>query len=737
MVSAAPFTAPSPYTPPSNLSAPPIREPSDIHTTASISTFRPRHLHLDWSIDWEAKTIAGSVEHTLTPLKDGETSLTFDASYLEIRSVELADGTKLQHELKPRHGSLGNPLVVTLPSPAASNSELKVRIHYSTTTDCTALGWLAKEQTSAKSAPFLYSQCQAIHCRSLVPIFDSPWWKITYTANVRSKYPVLMSALPVDPKDPSKFLEPATPHDAIEHPEQERTYAFSQPVHIPSYLIAIVAGHLEFASLGPRTGVWAEKPDLARAKWEFERDAEPYLTALEDMVSPYSWTRYDSVVLPPSFPYGGMENANMTTLTPALVVGDRSQCNVLLHELSHSWSGNLTSCGDWTSFWLNEGINVYLERLALQYVNGPKEGPAHRGFSYIIGHKALVDARKQYTDTPRFQRLVPVFKGGEDPDDAFSSIPYEAGSNLILHLEQTVGGLDIFLPFIKSYFKTFYDRSVVTQDFLDHLFAFYSNSSEITEKLKKVDWEAWLHGEGVALPVKMEYNDTLARQSFALADRWSQVVSSGSDPSSAGFKSSDVSSFDTDQIVVFLERLHDDPNAHVTEKYSKYLDEVYGMTSKQGNNGEVMLRFFAVALEDEKSSYTQQAASWVAKQGRMKYNRPTYRALYRINPELARKTFLENKGFYHPIAASMIEKVSRARRTLRPVDHPAGSSPNTASGERARADDARALLSLSSRRTLGWHEGKHVALSFVKREANANHHLPCLLSRALTRLAFH
>lgn len=607
----------STYSPPADLSAPPAREPSDIHTLASIKHFRPTHLHLDWTVDWTTKTIAGSVEHKITALTNNQQQIVFDSSFLNITSVEV-DGQKTDFEVQHRANSLGSPLVVQLPKASVADSSLTVKIQYSTTEDCTALGWLSKEQTTAKTAPFLYSQCQAIHCRSLVPIFDSPWWKITYTATVRSQYPVLMSALPVDPKDHSKFLDPETPTDAIAHPEQVRTYAFSQPVHIPSYLIAIVAGHLAFAPLGPRTGVWAEKPDIERVKWEFEANAENYLTALEEIVSPYSWTRYDSVVLPPSFPYGGMENANMTTLTPALIVGDRSQTDVLLHELSHSWSGNLTSCGDWTSFWLNEGINVYLERLSLQYVHGPKEGPAQRGFSYIIGHKALVDARKQYADNPGFQRLVPVFHGSEDPDDAFSSIPYEAGSNLILHLERTVGGLEIFLPFIKSYFKTFYDRSVVTQDFLDHLFAFYSNSSEITEKLKAIKWDAWLHGEGVDLPVKMEYDDTLAKQSFALADRWISVVKSGADPSAGKFAEQDVQGFDTDQLVVFLERLHDEPSAVVTETYTKHLDKVYGLTKKNGRNGEVMLRFYAVALEDKDTSYAQEIADWVSQQGRMK-----------------------------------------------------------------------------------------------------------------------
>lgn len=360
----------------------------------------------------------------------------------------------------------------------------------------------AHRQTESKKTPFLYSQAQAIHARSMLPCMDSPSRKITYTAKVHSKIPVLMSALAEGTVQASP-TEPGEARVGNADTNGLSTYHFRQPVSVPTYLIAIVGGTLSFRSLAPRVGVWAEPTMIDRAEWEFKEDANRFLIAAEDTISPYSWSRYDCVVLPPSFPYGGMENANLTTLTPSLIAGDRSQTDVLLHELAHSWSGNLTSCGNWASFWLNEGINVWIERLLLQVVHGPEEGPAQRGFSYIIGAKALTDALEQFKDIPRFQRLVPVFKEGEDPDDCFSSIPYEKGSNFILHLEQTVGGLDVFLPFIRSHFRTFYDRSVTTEEWKQHLFDFYKGSPEITKKLEAVDWDGWLHGEGLELPVKM------------------------------------------------------------------------------------------------------------------------------------------------------------------------------------------------------------------------------------------
>jgi len=482
----------------------------------------------------------------------------------------------------------------------------------------------------------------------MLPCVDSPSHKITYTAKVKSDIPVLMSAL----AEGSIRATQSEPGDA--YSKEEGVYRFRQPIGIPTYLIAIVGGTLEFRPLAPRVGVWAEPTMIDRAEWEFKHEANRYLEAAEETISPYSWTRYDCVVLPPSFPYGGMENANLTTLTPSLICGDRSQTDVLLHELAHSWSGNLTSCANWSSFWLNEGINVWIERLLLQVVHGPEAGPSYRGFSYIIGAKALQDALEQFESIKRFQRLVPIFKDGEDPDDAFSSIPYEKGSNFILHLERTVGGLEIFLPFIQSHFKTFYDRSVTTEEWQQHLFDFYAGNAEITKKLKAVDWQGWLHGEGMKLPVKMEYDNTLAVESQELADRWIKVVEGKRSAEEEKFGPNDIQGWDSNQVVVFLEGLHSGPK--FTAANAELLDKTYDF-SKQ-TNSEIRLRFYEVALEDPKTAYKQEAAKWVSKQGRMKYCRVMYRALNKVDPELAKETFIKHRTFYHPIAAAMIASVS-------------------------------------------------------------------------------
>src|SRR6185436_14049891 len=138
---------------------------------------------------------------------------------------------------------------------------------------------------------------------------------------------------------------------------------------IPSYLIALAAGDLAFRSLGPRSGVYAEPSVVDAAAFEFA-DTEPMIHAVEELYGPYRWGRYDLLVLPPSFPFGGMENPRLTFATPTILSGDRSLVNLVAHELAHSWSGNLVTNATWNDFWLNEGFTVYFERRIMEEVSG-------------------------------------------------------------------------------------------------------------------------------------------------------------------------------------------------------------------------------------------------------------------------------------------------------------------------------------------------------------------------------
>jgi len=336
---------------------------------------------------------------------------------------------------------------------------------------------------------------------------------------------------------------------------------------------------------------------------------------------------------------------------PSAPLGDRALVDVIAHELTHSYFGNGVTHKDASSFWLNEGWTTYFERV-LQHVI---HGPAARDFSYIIGAKALVDALKQYEGRPKYQRLVIGFDYGEDPDDAYSSIPYEKGASFLLYLERTLGGLDIFLSYAREYVQTFIGNSISTQDWKDHLYAYFQKNGgeEKVKLLDAVDWNAWLYGEGLKLPVELQYDTTLAKQAFELAAEWD--ASRDTPVKDLAFKASDLKEFNTNQIIVFLEKLEEStplPAAHI-----HHMADTYGFTTT--NNAEVGLRWYELALSSPAASdFAPVAAKWIINplKGRMKFCRPVFRLVNKVDHKLAQETFKANKTSFHPIARKLIEK---------------------------------------------------------------------------------
>lgn len=312
---------------------------------------------------------------------------------------------------------------ISLPIALSKNQEVVIEISFETSPKSSALQWLTPEQTSGKEHPYLFSQCQAIHCRAILPCQDTPSVKLTYSAEVSvpKELVALMSAIrdgeAPDPEDPSRKI-----------------YRFSQKVPIPCYLIALVVGALESRQIGPRTLVWSEKEQVEKSAYEFS-ETESMLKIAEDLGGPYVWGQYDLLVLPPSFPYGGMENPCLTFVTPTLLAGDKSLSNVIAHEISHSWTGNLVTNKTWDHFWLNEGHTVYLER----HICGRLFGEKFRHFHALGGWGELQNSIKTFGDTHPFTKLV-VDLTNVDPDVAYSSVPYEKGFALLFYLEQLLGG---------------------------------------------------------------------------------------------------------------------------------------------------------------------------------------------------------------------------------------------------------------------------------------------------------
>ncbi|KAI0742573.1 metalloprotease [Daedaleopsis nitida] len=634
--------------------------PCDPSTQSNWQKVASESVDFDWTVDFDQQTISGSATHTLRVKENGVTEVIFDTSALTITGA-CVDGQPGHYTWGQCHKVMGKPLHVCFPSPRNAGDEVSVQVFYSTTKDGIAMQWLDKQQTRGKTDPAMFSQCQPIYARSMAPLQDTSSVKITYTAKVASVLPALLSAIRISPP-----LD-GPPHDGKEIGKDVVTYTYKQPVPIPTYLIAIAVGNFtycEFPKYDDKkwsTGIWAEPETMDDAYQEFYEDIPKFLATAETMFPPYRFGVYDLLVLPPSFPYGGMENPCLTFLTPTLIVGDRSLVDVAVHELTHSWTGNGVTQANMTHFWLNEGWTVYMERVLLQTLHTP----ADRGLAFYIGYKGLQDALEDFIDIPRYQRLVIDFDYGEDPDLAYSEVPYEKGSNFLLHLETVLGGLDAFLPYVYDYVDTFMGQSITTEMWKDHLFVYWGKhgSAAQVQALQNVDWQGWLYGEGLTLPVDMraQYDTSLADDAICLAKQWDALRS---EPvSKLPFKSDDLKDYSANQKMVFLDALQTYkalPETHIT-----HLGTLYALSASL--NAELRWRFYMAALLDPTSSaartYASPAVNWVVGkdgnevvQGRMKFCRPTFVAVQKVDCKLAVDTYEDNKTYFHPIAQKLIEE---------------------------------------------------------------------------------
>uniref|UniRef100_A0A8B9GPR8 Leukotriene A-4 hydrolase n=1 Tax=Astyanax mexicanus TaxID=7994 RepID=A0A8B9GPR8_ASTMX len=526
---------------------------------SSFSKCLTRHLNLSLQADFSSRVLRGRVALTVEVLEDKFSSLTLDTKDLKIFKVS-ANGQAAKFELGAQHGFKGSPLEITLPFELSRGQHVIVEVEYETSPSASALQWLSPAQTAGKKHPYLFSQCQATHCRTMVPCQDTPSVKHTYYAQVSvpKELIAVMSAVrdgqEADPTDSSRVI-----------------YRFRQPVPMPSYLIALVVGALESREIGPRSRVWSEKEHVDQAAFEFT-ETETMLKTAESLAGPYVWGQYDLLVLPPSFPYGGMENPCLTFVTPTLLV--------IAHEISHSWTGNLVTNKTWEHFWLNEGHTVYLERM----IGRAMEGEQFRQFKAIGGLKELQEAVHQFGANNAATNLV-VNLEGVNPDECFSCVPYEKGFALLYHLEELMGGPEVFMGFVKSYIQMFAYSSVTTEQWKDYLFTYFKDKVDI---LNKVDWNGWMHTPGMP-PFK---------------------------PHEA-----DIKQLSSHQLIEFLALLllQDPlPTSHV-----KRMQEVYKFNSI--NNSEIRCRWLRLCVKSEWEDAVPLALKMATEQGRMKFTRPLFR----------------------------------------------------------------------------------------------------------------
>src|SRR5690606_4957011 len=411
----------------------------DVHSFAQPDVAVVKHLDLAISVNFGNRIISGTAAWEIET--NGATGqIVFDTKGLEIEKVTYGNGNPAEFTLGKEDPHLGQPLTIQL----QENTE-KVVIQYVTSPDAAALQWLDPQQTAGKEYPYLFTQSQAILARSWIPCQDSQRIRFSYHAKVQVPTDLLAVMSAGNPTEKSS----------------DGTYTFQQPHPIPSYLMALAVGDIRFHAIGRNTGVYAEPSMIEACAYEFA-DVQHMMDAAEELYGEYRWGRYDVIVLPPSFPFGGMENPELTFATPTIIAGDRSLVSLVAHELAHSWSGNLVTNATWDDFWLNEGFTVYFERRIMEAI----EGRPYADMLALIGFQDLKNTIQRLGDTDPDTRLKLDLKG-RNPDDGVTDVAYEKGFALLRTIEQAVGR-ERFDAFLKKYFNSHAFNSVTTEEFLDY-----------------------------------------------------------------------------------------------------------------------------------------------------------------------------------------------------------------------------------------------------------------------------
>ncbi len=586
----------------------------DAHSLSNPDVVRPTHIVLDLTVDFEAQRLAGTADLDLA-YADGARAdvLALDSRGLEIEKVvDPATGHPLAFALDPPVVALGQRLKITL----GEHAPKRVRIEYRTGPDATAVQWLDAKQTTSGKLPFVYTQSEAIHARSWIPCADSPAVRITYDATIHVPPPMVAVMSAEHGND-----DPA-----------HGVYRFHMGQSIPPYLIALAAGEIAFKAVGPRTGVYAEPGVVDRAAREFA-DMERMLSAAEALDGPYRWGRWDVLVLPPSFPYGGMENPRLTFATPTILAGDRSLVNVVVHELAHSWSGNLVTNATWGDFWLNEGLTNYGERRIVGKLYGREFADMEWLLALRALHKVVADPK-----TPPGDTRLAIDLAGRDPDDGPpATIPYDKGACFVRVLEEQVGRprLDAFF---RSYFAKNAFTSMTSSRFLDELRRELFRDDAAGWQRAKVD--EWVHGEGlpdnVVIPESRRFDAAQAATArFAKDGALDQVHAD----------------WTTDEWQTFLTGL---PHP-LTSSQMKAIDERFHL-SRSGNS-EILFAWLRHVVWSAYAPDFPALESFLMGVGRQKFLRPLYRDMME-GPEtrdLARKIYARARGRYHPIAAAAID----------------------------------------------------------------------------------
>ena len=580
----------------------------DSHTLSNYKDLPIIHTHLDLEVDFVNKLLRGSVTHNFS--EDRNTDLlVLDSKHLDVDSVKDERGNRLNFEIGNFDELLGSKFSIQL-----SKKSKSVIIFYKTTNKSEALDWLMPNQTAGKNFPFMYTQGQSIFTRSWIPIQDTPGLRITYSANIKT------------PENMMAVMSAANPQE--QHSENSYNFEMKQP--IPPYLIALAVGNLQFKAVDYRTGVYAEPTMLDECVNELS-DMGKMVDVAENLYGKYDWDRYDVIVLPPSFPFGGMENPRLTFATPTIIAGDRSLVSLIAHELAHSWSGNLVTNATWNDFWLNEGFTVYFERRIMESLYG-------KDYSEMLALLGYQDLVEEINDLEPDMQLLRLNMLGKHPDDAMTDIAYEKGYFFLRMIENYVGR-EKMDSFLLKYFNDHKFKTIITEDFISYLKKYLLN-----ENKEKLNINEWIFEPGIPANCP-KVNSVRFENAASLVD---DFMISG-----ASSLKEKTTNWSTHEWLHFIKHLPKE----ITLIQLSDLDNVFNFSNS--GNSEILALWFLQSIKSDYQPAFDNLEKFLIKIGRRKFLQPLYLELSKSEKHKAwaKEVYKKARGNYHYVSFNTIDKI--------------------------------------------------------------------------------
>ena len=608
-----------------------IYNKKDISTFSNYEIIKQTKLEINFNIDFSQKVIHGAIKIYFSALEDGEVII-LDTNSLKINSIIDSDtGELLDYILDEQYklDALGTPLKIY--KEFQKNENISLLIKFDTKEEGKSVNWLEPEQTFGKIYPYMFSQGESILNRELFPSQDTPSVKTPVSVSLTVIKPLLA-------------LNSGIYQGKIDNGDTV-TYFYEQKVPIQSYLVAIAAGKIEERVLSERTKIYGEKEIVDLAIKEFE-NTEDFIQVIEAYTFPYLWGEYNLLVLPSSFPYGGMENPTLTFVTPSLIAGDKSQELVIAHEICHGWSGNLVTMSSWTDFWLNEGFDVFLQSKIIEGFTVDKDLAKLFALENEISLETEI---KSIGESKSFSSLHPYLIG-RHPDDSVSYIPYIKGFDFLYFLEKIVNSqseIDLFRKILRQYFSKFKYQSIQYEDF-KNLFIDTIKEELPKEKaefiLDQIDWVKWIEAPGLP-PIKNDYSNKYQVEAENYYNKFINNVLPDN------FKDIFIK-WDCSVQVYFLALINDT----LDDTQSDWLTNKLNL--KEGYNYQIKAEYFMIALNYIKifdDTIKNALIVYLGEIGRYAILRPLYVGFYKRDKDAALETFEKYKKQYHPITVRFIE----------------------------------------------------------------------------------